>query len=101
MDDQLLTSLLIDLKSNLRITWDEEDERLKKMIDSAYLYLSALTGTELDVAKEHHAKTLLLERCRYVYNNVADEFEKNYQHELSRLILSEAVKVGGNNEATL
>ena len=101
MDEQLLITLLSNLKSSLRITWDDEDERLKQMLISAYEYLNELTGTPLDVSKGNQAKTLMMERCRYVYNNVADEFEKNYQHELSRLILSEAVKAGGYDEAAL
>jgi hypothetical protein len=91
MDQQTIDVVVQDLKNNLRITWSEEDANLKKIIERAETYLNDLCGTSLDFSKEAQPKTLLLERCRYVYNNAADEFEKNYHQELSRLILKVAV----------
>ena len=91
--------LLEELKSRLDITWNEEDPDLDKIIDGAKSYLKHLTGATFDFDKEKWPKELLLERCRYVYNNAADEFEKNFAHELSRLILLVALgKVGVLNE---
>jgi hypothetical protein len=87
MDDQLLA----ELKSNLRITWSDEDEDLKKLLVRAGAYLNELCGDTLDYSEDGQPKTLLLERCRYVYNNAADEFEPNFKHELSRLILKVAM----------
>ena len=90
-----MDTLLDQLKSRLRITWDDEDDELNKKILNAKAYLSNLTGASFDYEKEESAKELLIERCRYVYNNAGDEFEKNYHHELSRLILNVATgKVG-------
>lgn len=94
-EQQLLEDLKKDLKSRLRITWDDEDEQLENLINRAKAYLSNLTGASFDFSKEEWPKEIFLERCRYVYNNAADEFEKNFQHELSRLILQVALgKVG-------
>lgn len=91
MDEQLLT----DLKACLRITWDDENIDLEKLINRAKTYLSNLTGGSFDFSKEDWPKEVLLERCRYVYNHAADEFEVNYKHELARLILQVALgKVG-------
>lgn len=91
MDEQLL----IELKDNLRITWNDEDTHLKKIISKSKAYLSTITGASFDYLSEEYPKDLLLERCRYAYNNAADEFEKNYHHELARLILLVAIgKVG-------
>jgi hypothetical protein len=91
MDEQLL----IDFKSRLRITWNDEDTDLKKIINRTKAYLSNLTGASFDFSKEEWPKDILLERCRYVYNNAADEFEVNFQQELARLILQVALgKVG-------
>jgi hypothetical protein len=91
MDEQLLA----DLKARLRITWADEDVDLIKLINRAKAYLSNLTGASFDFTKEDWPKDILLERCRYVYNNAADEFEVNYQHELARFILQVALgKVG-------
>lgn len=95
MDEQTLQQLLSDLKERLRITWNEEDEHLKKLIQLSEAYLSELTNASFDFSKEEWPKEILLERCRYMYNNAADEFELNFHHELSRLILLVAVgKVG-------
>lgn len=92
MDETLLTNLLTSLKGKLRITWNDEDNDLNEIIEGAYDYLCELAGFPLDISKENQSKTLLLERCRYVYNNVADEFEKNFKHELSRFIILSAIK---------
>lgn len=100
MTDTLLLDLLIDVKNNLRITWDEEDADLKKLIKRSVAYLDNLTGAPLDYSEEDSPKELLLERCRYVYNNATDEFEPNYHRELSRLIMKVAIEDAKANEET-
>lgn len=100
MNETLILDLLVDVKNNLRITWDEEDNDLKKMIMRSMAYLDNLTGAPLDYSEEKPPKELLLERCRYVYNNAAEEFEKNFHSELSRLIFDVAIKAGIPNETT-
>ncbi|MGG3808566.1 phage head-tail connector protein [Geobacillus thermodenitrificans] len=95
MNEQTLQQLLSDLKERLRITWDEEDWHLRRLIQQSETYLSELTNASFNFLKEEWPKEILLERCRYVYNNAGDEFEINFHHELSRLILSVAIgKVG-------
>ncbi|MBW3492066.1 hypothetical protein [Bacillus sp. FDAARGOS_1420] len=90
-----MDELLNELKDVLKITWNEEDASLIKLLDKGKAYLSSLTNASFDFLKELTPKDLLLERCRYVYNNAGDEFEKNYKNELSRLILDVALgKVG-------
>ena len=64
-------------------------------------YLLDLTGASFDFSEEEWPKELLLERCRYVYNNAADEFEKNFHHELARLILKTATGKAGVRNATV
>ena len=83
--------LLQQLKAYLKITWDDEDEALAGMIERAKAYLNDLTGVELDFEKEAPPKSLLLDYCRYVYNNASEYFEENYQQELLRLQLTTAV----------
>lgn len=100
MTDTLLLDLLIDVKNNLRITWDEEDGDLKKLIKRSVAYLDNLTGAPLDYSEEDSPKELLLERCRYVYNNATDEFEPNFHRELSRLIMKVAIEDAKANEET-
>ena len=73
--------LLQQLKAYLKITWDDEDEALAGMIERAKAYLNDLTGVELDFEKEAPPKSLLLDYCRYVYNNASEYFEENYRQE--------------------
>ena len=90
-----MDNLLQELKDVLKITWNEEDASLIKLLEKGEAYLLVLTNASFDFSKELTPKDLLLERCRYVYNNAGDEFEKNYKNELSRLILDVALgKVG-------
>lgn len=84
--------LLQELKDYLKITWDDEDRQLEKMLSRGKNYLNDLTGTDLDYTGDYQPKTLLLDYCRYVYNNASEYFEDNYQKEIVRLQLSEAVK---------
>ena len=87
--------LLAQLKYILRITWNDEDEELINLLRRSKVYLQQLCGASFDYSTEEDPVSLLLERCRYVYNNAADEFEINFKHELSRLILNVALgKVG-------
>lgn len=64
---------------------------LEKMIEGKDK-LENLTGTSLDFTLENSAKTLLLDYCRYSYNNALEYFEKNFESEILRLQLQEAVK---------
>ncbi|UOE96072.1 hypothetical protein [Alkalihalobacillus sp. LMS39] len=93
-------NLVDELKSKLRITWNEEDTDLAELLEGGKAYLSALTGASFNFAQEKWPKEILLERCRYVYNNAGDEFEENYADELKRLILEVALgRVGVVNES--
>lgn len=86
-----MSTLLEEVKEHLRITWNEEDAHLTSMIDRAKSYFQTVTGAELDFTVEGQAKHLLLERCRYVYNRSAEEFEHNFRHELLNLQFRTAV----------
>lgn len=91
--------MLEELKNKLRITWDEEDEDLSELIKESESYLSNLTNATFVFVEEKWVKNLLLERCRYDYNNAVDEFEHNFSKELKRLILLVSLgKVGVINE---
>lgn len=99
MDEQLVA----ELKLCLNITWSDEDtnNRLLKLIEQGKAYLYNLTGASFNFSTEAWPKELLLERCRYVYNNAGDEFEKNYQGELQRLQLQAAIGKAGVKSGTL
>ena len=91
-------SLLNNVKDYLKITWDDEDNNLQGIISRGKNYLQDLTGTELDFEVEGQPKSLLLDYCRYAYNNALEYFEENFHKELRRLILQEAVKEYADEE---
>ena len=87
--------MLQEVKDNLKITWNDEDAVLAKMVERAKDNVNDLIGVELDFDENNQAKTLLLNYCRYFYNSAAEYFEGNFSKEILRLQLKEAVK---NNE---
>ena len=84
--------MLQDLKDYLKITWDDEDAYLQNVISRGKEYLQDLTGTELDFEGEGQSKNLLLDYCRYYYNNAIEYYEESFKQELLRLQLKEAIK---------
>ncbi|MGM9925171.1 MAG: phage head-tail connector protein [Bacillus sp. (in: firmicutes)] len=95
-----MSELLNEVKSALRITWNDEDADLTRIINRAKAYLNSLFSTSFDFEKDDQPKTLLIERCRYVYNNAAHEFEINYAHEISRLMLDVAIEQASEQNET-
>lgn len=92
--------MLEEVKTYLKITWDDEDQNLIGIIARAKAYLNDLTGVSLDFESEGEAKSLLLDRCRYVYNNASEYFEENFQTATLRLQLQVGVMELGTDTET-
>lgn len=88
------------VKDYLKITWADEDAHIQGIIDRGQAYLNDLTGAELDFEADGPPKTLLLDYCRYVYNNASEYFEENFARELLRLQLQVGVSELGVEETT-
>jgi hypothetical protein len=84
--------MLQAVKNYLKITWNDEDSHIQGIIDRGQAYLNDLTGAELDYETDGQPKALLLDYCRYVYNNASEYFEENFAKELLRLQLQEGIK---------
>lgn len=84
--------LLPAVKDYLKITWDDEDAHLQGIISRGQAYLNDLTGTTLDFETDGQPKALLLDYCRYVYNNASEYFEENYSKEILRLQLQVGIE---------
>ena len=92
--------LLEQLKERLKITWDDEDILLINILELAEKSLNALMGVELNYNTPGPAQELLLERCRYDYNNALEYFEQNFAREILRLQLQVAAEeVGADGRA--
>ncbi len=92
--------MLEELKSRLRITWEDENTDLEKMIGKSKAYLNEITGAPLAFDTDVSAQELVLEHCRYVYNNAADEFPVNFADDLLRLRLRTAIKARSEANAS-
>lgn len=90
--------MLDEVKEELKICWDDEDSRLEKIIARGKSYLQGETGTELDFEAEGQPKALLLNYCRYAYNNALEYFTVNFADEILTLQLKEAVKVNASSD---
>ncbi len=89
---------LEELKSYLKITWNEEDVELRRIINRAKDYLSNdIAGISIDFNADTSNKQLLLDCCRYIYNNAFEYFKVNFRSELLRLQLKSVVK---NNDTS-
>jgi hypothetical protein len=88
------------VKDYLKITWDDEDGSLQTIIERGKAYLNDLVGAELDFDVAGPPRSLLLDYCRYVYNNASEYFEENFASELLRLQLQMGVKALGSSETS-
>ena len=89
----LSDDLLVELKDKLQVTWDDEatNRHLLILINNGLSYFNKLCGTQLAFEDYSSERELLMERCRYDWNNALSDFEDNYHKELSRLILQVAL----------
>ncbi len=83
--------MLQAVKDYLKVTWNDEDAHIQGIINRGQAYLNDLTGAELDYETDGPPKALLLDYCRYTYNNASEYFEENYRRELLRLQLQVGV----------
>lgn len=79
--------LLDELKTVLDITWEDErtDQKLSGILSRAKSELEAYAGAEIDIQGETAERQLLLDLCRYLYNNAAEDFETNFRSNLIAL----------------
>lgn len=89
----LADELLVELKDRLQVTWEDDgtDRQLSRLIVRGQAYMNEVCGTIFSFADGSPERELMMERCRYDWNNALDEFEDNFKKEMSRLILQVAV----------
>ena len=84
-------ALIDELKDNLGITGAAQDAALNSAITRGTAYLNDLAGVTLDFTADGLPKSLLLDFCRYAYNNATEYFEENFAKEILRMQLQSAV----------
>jgi len=100
MTEQETTDLLNDVKNYLRITWDDEDDDLTKMIERAKSYFKSLIEADIDFVNDGQNRQLLLDRCRYMRNHAIEEFEDNFRSEIINMQFRHYSVEGATDVAT-
>lgn len=83
--------LLIDIKSYLHITWQDEntDKNIIGYINRGKIYLLNKAGVSfLDFSAEDLPRQLLFDYCRYANSQALEMFEKNFLSDLLELHLN-------------
>ena len=83
-------ALVDEVKTYLDITWD--DPHTNRKVDSTLARAQAklreyagCTAEELTFEDGTEEQQLLLDLCRYIYNNASEDFEENYRADLIML----------------
>lgn len=85
--------LLAEVKSTIRVTWNDEDEaNIIPIIKGAMRRLNNIVGVKLDFDADEDVRQLLKDLCRYTYNNASEYFEDNFHSEIVRTQYRYAVK---------
>lgn len=84
--------MLEKLKGRLRILDEDEDPLLLGIISQGKSELDEMMGVDLDYEVEGPEQSLLLEYCRYAYNNALEFFEDNFHKQIVRLQLRVAIE---------
>jgi hypothetical protein len=77
----------------------DSTEDFTDIIERGKARLNNLAGVTLDFDDRRLAQDLLLEYCRYDYNNALEYFEENFAKEILRLQLQSAVKDYAENQS--
>ena len=83
-----MEGLLDELKLYLDITWEDAhtDAKLSGILSRAVTKMEAYAGkSDLAFDAGSDELQLLLDMCRYVYNNASEDFESNYLPDLLML----------------
>jgi hypothetical protein len=84
-------ALLDELKDNLGITGAAQDAALTRIIARGMVRIDELAGAEQDYDADGLHRDLLLDFCRYAFNNATEYFEENFAKEILRMSLQSAV----------
>lgn len=93
IENSLDQQLFNELKNYLQISWDDSatNTRLNISIKNGKRFFNELCEHEFTFAEGSTERELLMERCRYDWNNALDEFKVNYKSELSKLVMDIAI----------
>lgn len=91
--------MLIELKQELDITWDDDNSKLSRWINSGKAKINKLVGSDLDYNNNEDYKTLLFNYCRYARSNSLEYFENNFANEIFSIQLEIATNEQNNQNS--
>lgn len=76
-----------ELKNYLNVTWEDSatDEKISGILTRAEAVLNSYSGYDIDFDSDSSARQLLFDLCRYIYNDVYEDFQKNFRSDLVAL----------------
>lgn len=84
--------MLEELKYHLKITWNEEDTELEKLLNRGKKALERIFGLKINYEENEDVKELLFNWCRYSRNNAIEYFQGNFLNEINTIAFSLAVE---------
>jgi hypothetical protein len=90
--------LLQEAKDKLRITWNEEDSKVTRLVEAAISEIDKRTGKKNDYVQAGFPKTMMLEHVFYNWNNALSEFYRVYSSELTGWSITVAAEEIANDD---
>lgn len=98
----ITSEFLARFKKRMVISHDSEDDRLKDLLSSSYVYVASKCGEfslDGDSDFDKRGQDLVLERARYAFNDAVEYFEDNFLSAILSLGLDTIlVKEGDSDE---
>ena len=81
------TDLVNKVKNYLDITWEDDkiNDKIAGITNRAIRVLQSYAGKAIVIEKDSDEEQLLLDLCRYIYNNAYEDFKNNFSSELIML----------------
>lgn len=78
----------------------DEDANLTRILTTSTKALIGMCG-EYNIETDEVFKELVFERARYVYNDAAEYFKKNFLTEINNLAMTNALSEMSDDDATI
>lgn len=89
-------------KDRMIISHESEDDRLKDLLSSSYVYVSSRCGEfslEGNKDTDIRGQELVLERSRYAFNDAVEYFENNFLSDITALGIDMAYPLESDTDA--
>ena len=89
--DNVSSELLEKFKRRMHFSHSSEDDNLKELLSLSIEAITDMIGPNVDIDNNAGARTLVIERTRYAYNDSLEFFLENFSKEISTVQLKYAL----------